>query len=316
MSVINQLFTEKFRPQNLNQLIITPRIRSELSKGLTQNVLLYGVSGIGKSSALFILAENHTKLYIDTSSERGIGTVREKISKFCSTMSLEGGSESLKCVILSEVEAGTSEFFICLGTAMEKYATTSRFIASCNHIQKIPELIQSRFHIICFDPIDKEEEQYLINEYKLRISKILDAIKVSYTDDTLTKFILNDFPDMRTLMQKIQSFYYREIKELNPKDFNINFDFKELFDLCLLKPDPINNYKFIVNQYGTKINEAFVVLGRDFPEYLKNNSSSKLDKLPLIIIAVAEYQYQKEFVIDPLITLLATIFKIQKIINE
>ncbi|NMC58800.1 MAG: hypothetical protein GYA51_05360, partial [Candidatus Methanofastidiosa archaeon] len=223
--------------------------------------------------------------------------------------------ENLKCVILDEIDGATEEFFKALRSVMERYAATSRFIASCNHIQKVPAPVQSRFHMISYDAIDKDEETYLIGEYKTRVAKILDAIKVTYTDEVLTKFVVNDFPDMRTLVQKIQSFYYRGIKALDPKNFNINFDFKDLFDLCLTKPNPIDNYKFIVNQYGTKVDESLIVLGRDFPEYIKNNAPSKIDRLPLVIICVAEYQYQKEFVVDPMITLLACVFKIQEILK-
>lgn len=46
--VIQKLFTEIFRPQTLDQAIIVPRIREDLSKGLTQNVLLAGSQGTGK----------------------------------------------------------------------------------------------------------------------------------------------------------------------------------------------------------------------------------------------------------------------------
>ena len=315
MAGVKELFSEKFRPKNLTQLIAPARIKTELSQGLVQNILLYGSAGTGKTSSLFILAENHPYLYINASSERGIDIIREKISKFCSTISLEGGSENLKCVILDEIDGATEEFFKALRSVMERYAATSRFIASCNHIQKVPAPVQSRFHMISYDAIDKDEETYLIGEYKTRVAKILDAIKVTYTDEVLTKFVVNDFPDMRTLVQKIQSFYYRGIKALDPKNFNINFDFKDLFDLCLTKPNPIDNYKFIVNQYGTKVDESLIVLGRDFPEYIKNNAPSKIDRLPLVIICVAEYQYQKEFVVDPMITLLACVFKIQEILK-
>lgn len=315
MSKIQELFSEKFRPKNLNQLLTTPRIKSELSKGLTQNILAYGTQGTGKTSSMFILAENHPTLYINASLERGIDVVREKISKFCSTISLEGGQENMKCVILDEFEGTTEEAFKGMRAMIERYANTARFIATCNYIQKIPDPIKSRFHLIPFDPINKEEEVYLIEEYKKRIKVILDAIKINYTEEIVTKFVENDFPDMRTLVQKLQSFYYRGVKELNPTEFNINFDYKDLFDLCLSKPNPIENYKFIINQYGNRVDESLMILGREFPEYLKNTAPSKEDKLPSILITLAEYQYQKEFVIDPLITLLAAVFKIQQIIQ-
>ena len=99
---IKQVFTEKFRPKNLNQLITFNRIKKDLSNGLTQNLLLTGTQGTGKTSTLFILSADYTSLYINASTERGIDIIREKISKFCSTISLEGGREKLKCVILDE----------------------------------------------------------------------------------------------------------------------------------------------------------------------------------------------------------------------
>jgi len=37
MSVLNQLFTEKFRPKELASLIVSERIKKELSRGLVQN---------------------------------------------------------------------------------------------------------------------------------------------------------------------------------------------------------------------------------------------------------------------------------------
>lgn len=48
MSTIQMLFTEKFRPKNLEQLIAPPRIKELLSRGLVQNLLLYGTQGTGK----------------------------------------------------------------------------------------------------------------------------------------------------------------------------------------------------------------------------------------------------------------------------
>jgi DNA polymerase III delta prime subunit len=315
MNAVNQLFTERFRPKSLSQLIVPKRIREELSRGIEDNLLLYGTPGNGKTSTLFILAENHPTKYINASAEGVIQTVREVIPQFCSTISLEGGSEKLKCVILDEIDGASEEFFKALRAVMERYASTARFIASCNYIQKIPEAIKSRFHMITYDPTNNEEQEYLIAQYKTRVAKILDAIQVKYTDEVLTKFVLNDFPDMRTLVQKLQAFYRRGIKELDPQNFNINFDFKDLFEICLSKPDEVNNYKFIVNQYGTKIDETLAVLGRDFVEFIKTTNPHKVDRIPLVIIAVAEYQYKKSFVIDPLITLLACVFKIQQIMK-
>jgi replication factor C small subunit len=317
-SIINELFTEKFRPKKLEHLIAPSRVKDELSKGLIQNLLLFGSPGTGKTSTLWILANGHPTLYINCSSERGIDTIREKITSFCSTMSLDSGYENLKCVILDELDGATDEFFKALRAVMERFAKNVRFIASCNYFQKIPEPIwKSRFHPVSYDPIDNDEEVYLKDEYKKRIAAILKSANVGYTDEILDKFIHNDFPDLRALMNKIQSLFLRGVKELTTENISTTSDFSDLFKLCISSTSkPYDNYKAIINQYGTRVDDALASLGNDFPEYLKNTMPSKLDKLPSVLIAVADYQYQKSFVIDPLITLLAAVFRIQQIINQ
>ena len=318
MSTINQLFTERFRPKDLLTLIAPPRIKNELARGLVQNILLFGSAGTGKTSVGHIISAPHTTLYINASSERGIDVIREKIGKFCSTISLEGGKEKLKCVFLDEVDGATEEFFKALRAVMEKYANVARFVATANYIQKIPEPIQSRFNLISFDPINNEEELYIIGEYKKRIAVIMKAANISYTEEILDKFVRNDFPDMRSLMNKLQSFYLQGIKELNDKNFNINFDYEDLYKLCLQnnKDKAYENYKFIVREYASRIDDTFNALSIDFIEYIKSNAPDKISKIPMIIIAVAEHQAQRTLVIDPLITLLSCVYKIQIIVNS
>ena len=316
MSTINQLFTEKFRPQDLGQLIAPPRIKDELNRGLVQNILLYGTPGTGKTSTLKVLAKPHTTLYINASSERGIDTIRNTIPKFCATISLEGGKEKLKCVILDEIDGATPDFFDAFKSSMEKYSNVARFIASCNYIQKVPEAIQSRFHCISYDTVNDEEKDYVLEQYKERVAKILTAIKVEHSPESLHKFVNNDFPDMRRLMNKIQSFYLSGTKELTDKNFNVNFQFEDLFKMCLAGPDkPYENYKIIVGEYSSRIDETLDALGIDLVEYIKSNAPAKIDKIPLIVITVAEHQAQRTMVIDPLITLLSCVMKIQTILK-
>jgi DNA polymerase III delta prime subunit len=245
--------------------------------------------------------------------------LRDKIGKFCATISLdpEGGKEKLKCVILDEIDGATPEFFNAFKASMERYSNVARFISSCNYIQKVPDAIQSRFNCISYDAINSEEEEFMITEYKKRVALILSAVKIGYTEEILDKFVRNDFPDMRALLNKLQSFYLQGIKELNAKNFNINFDFEDLYKLCLNKPDkPYENYKFIISEYASRIDDTLAALGVDLIEYIKSNVPAKIDKIPMIIIVVAEHQAQRTMVIDPLITLLSCVYKIQIIINS
>jgi len=316
MSVVKDLFTEKFRPQDLGTLIAPPRIKDELQRGLVQNLLLYGSAGTGKTSTLKIISKGYTTLYIDASSEGSIDVIRDRIGRFCSTMSLMGEKESLKCVILDEMDGASESFFKALRGVMEKYHHIARFIASCNFIAKIPDPIQSRFNCISFDSINNEEEEQIIAEYRVRVKLILDKIGVVHTPEILDKFVRNDFPDMRSLMNKLNSYYLKGVKELNDKNFNINYDYVDLFNLCMQGTDkPHENYKFIVSEYSSKIDSALSALGQDFIEYLKTNHPHKLDKLPGIVITVAEHQAQRTLVIDPLVTLLSCVMKIQTILK-
>ena len=46
---MSQLFTERYRPKNLDQMILPSRIRTSIGQGeLHQNYLFYGSPGLGK----------------------------------------------------------------------------------------------------------------------------------------------------------------------------------------------------------------------------------------------------------------------------
>lgn len=316
-NTVKELFTEKFRPKKLSQLIAPPRIKNELSKGLIQNLLLHSGPGTGKTSTLFVLAKEHPYLYINASQEGGIDTIREKISRFVSSTSLLDGREQLKCVILDELDGASDEFFKALRAVMEKYSNIARFIASANYTQKIPDAIQSRFNMVSYDPINNEEEQLVFAAYIKRIKAILDATKIEYTDAVVEKLVSTDFPDMRRIHNKLQSLYLRGVKKLDENTLSSVFNFSDLFEQCLKPSDkPAENYKLLMGEYANRVDEALISLGKEFPQYIKTNVPDKENKIPSIIISVADYQYQKAFTIDPLLSLIACVYKLQTILNS
>ena len=202
--VTQKLFTELFRPQTLDQAIILPRIKEELCKGLTTNLLIFGSAGSGKTTLTRILSKGYTVLEINASLENGIDTIRDKVVGFASQSSLWDGEEKLKVIVLEECDGLSFEAWKALRATIERYHNTVRFIANCNYIEKIPEPIQSRFTLIAIDPVNKEEEDYLFNGYLERIKYILDHFKIVYTDDEVYSFVKSNFPDMRSLINKIQ----------------------------------------------------------------------------------------------------------------
>ena len=82
------LLSEKWRPKNLDEIILLPRIRKHFENGLTQNVILYGSFGTGKTTLSRILIGKWSKktphLELNSSFYTSIDVLRSKIDDFCS----------------------------------------------------------------------------------------------------------------------------------------------------------------------------------------------------------------------------------------
>jgi DNA replicative helicase MCM subunit Mcm2 (Cdc46/Mcm family) len=101
---INQVWTEKYRPQNIEDVILNDKEKEYFSslKEVPNNLLLVGSPGIGKSTISKILAKKfspNSYMYINASEQGNIDTVRNLISEFISVMSIDGNQ---KIVILDE----------------------------------------------------------------------------------------------------------------------------------------------------------------------------------------------------------------------
>ena len=74
------LWTEKYRPKVLEELILPERVFAKVKNGVYQNLLFYGGPGSGKTSTAKVLAKEHPTMYINCSSETGVDVVRTKIT--------------------------------------------------------------------------------------------------------------------------------------------------------------------------------------------------------------------------------------------
>lgn len=311
------LFTEAFRPNKLEQAILIPRIREELSRGLTDNILLYGSPGAGKTTCSRILANlGADSLTINASLERGVDVIRDKVVTYASSCSLFGGEERLKVVVLEECDNLTNDAWMSLRATIEQFHKNVRFIANCNYIDKIPDPIKSRFNCISIDPINQEEEAYLFKEYCERVKLILNACKITFTDEVVEKFVRQGFPDMRSLIKKVQQLYTRGVKEMTADSLGASFDCSEVFGI-IMNPsaNPWDNYKALVTNWSTRADDAMLMIGQQFPNYIQTVAPDKMVKLPLVILAIAEYDAQLPNAIDKFVVLLALVFKLQSIMK-
>jgi len=315
---MSQLFTERYRPKNLDQMILPSRIRTSIGQGeLHQNYLFYGSPGLGKTSLAKVLAASYPYLYINVSDESSVDVIREKITNWCSTISLLDGAERFKVVILDEMDGASDQFYKALRATIEKFASTARFIGTCNYINKVPDPVQSRFTCINFDFMSKEEEKEVMVEFIKRSWAIFKSAGIAIEKDAVIEFVKRNFPDMRSILNKIQTFVVQGVKTIEINDVKkLNYSFRDVFELVCKPGDSSENYKFLMTNYSSKVDEVLHSLGNELPDYLRDNAPTKTSKIPQILIKVAHYQSQRIHVIDPTISMLACVFEIQMIINS
>lgn len=313
-SVTQKLFTELFRPKKLDGVIAPPRIKNELSRGLVQNILLYGSPGCGKSSTARILIADYDTLQLNGSAERGIDIMRDKVVSFCSHVSLDAGAEKLKVVYIDEADGITADGWDALRNTIERYADSVRFMLTCNRIDKIPDPIRSRFNCIPFYPINKEEEDYVFGMYVKYIRQILDGVHIAADDETVTAFVRNSFPDMRSMLNGIQTLYLQGAKEMNKDSLVKTFECSDLFEKIFTCADPVENYKLVMSEYAGYPEDAVSAFSKDFVEFLRMNHPDKIQKIPYCVITIAEHARDIVNVPDKVITLLSLVYKLQTII--
>lgn len=316
--MIQALFTEKYRPKNLEDLILPERVMSKFKDGLTQNMLLAGSPGTGKTSTAKAIVQQFglPYIYINASTDTSVDVIRTRITDFCSTMSILDDQGKFKVVILDEVDGVSDQFFKALRATMEQFASNSRFIATCNYVNKIPDPILSRFEVINFD-FDKTEESELTKKYIKRVYEICGKEGMTIEKPALVEFVRRNFPDLRSTLNKLQGYKTQGTTNITAEDVKkFNSVYKDVFELIFNEMDPIKNYKHIVGEYSNRVDDVLQTLGEEFIEYIQTEKPQSLRHIPQIAICVAEHQAQRTLVIDPVITLLSCIYKIQEIVRN
>ena len=301
----NTLWVEKYRPQTLDTYIGNESLKKSFSFYITgmdiPHLLLHGNAGGGKTTLAKIIANSIAEgnyLYINASDENSVDTVREKIKQFAASVGFGG----LKIVILDEADFTTPNFQAALRNVMETYSRNTRFILTCNYVDKIIEPIQSRcqaYHVVPPSRIDVAK----------LASKILTDENIEFDKKALATIVNQHFPDVRKVINNLQMLSINGKLEL-PVDADLNTSLNSnILNVLLGNSSKSNTEKF--NEIRQQVADSLI---RDFnPLYRFIYDSIELFPEQArfsVLLIMADAQYKDAFVVDHEINAMSAFYKI------
>jgi replication factor C small subunit len=195
------LWIEKYRSQTLEQYIgndaVKDRIADCIAKNDIPHFIFAGSAGTGKTTLAKLIVGNIQcdYLYLNASDENGIDTIRDKVKGFASTASFQ----PIKVVILDEADFLTQPAQAALRNLIEEYSAYTRFILTCNYVERLIEPLQSRCELHMLKPPTKGAvaKHICIN--------ILDVEGITYEIADVARVINEFYPDIRSVIKVLQS---------------------------------------------------------------------------------------------------------------
>ena len=297
-----ELWVEKYRPQVLEDYVgnevIKNKIADYLKQGSIQNLLFHGVAGTGKTTLAKLIAKNLNcdLLYLNASDERGIDTIRDKIVPFASTMSFR----DIKIVILDEADYLTPQAQATLRNTIESCSKTTRFILTCNYLERIISPLQSRCQTFEITPPSKTE----VNN---KCKSILSKEDISYENNDVLTVIDTHYPDIRKIINTLQGSvvdggqgdYYLKIDNNSLKNTQLGDQIVDALEKKL-KLSVIR--QMLADSGAREFDGLFKVLYDNVSKYTNREGEA--------ILIIAKYQYEYTFVLEKEICIAAMLNKL------
>ena len=293
------LLVEKYRSKDLNSYVGNEHIKKTIEQYLgqndIQNLIFYGPAGTGKTTLAKLIVNNLDcdYLYINASDERGIETIRDKVSGFASTASFK----SLKVVILDEADFLTIQAQASLRNVIETFSRTTRFIMTCNYVERIIDPLQSRCQVLKVIPPSKKE-------VAVHLAKVMAHEAISYDVEDLKTIVNQYYPDLRKCLNTIQLSTQNQKLVIDKSVLvSSNYMTSILKELSNAKPKWREIRQIIANANVSDFEELY--------RYLYDNANVYASgREGMVAIYINEYSYQSNFRIDKEINCMALIQKL------
>ena len=287
------LWTEKYRPQSIEDCILPERLKKPFQEYVNQNnipnLILSGGPGVGKTTVAKAMCNEIgcDFMVINGSDESGIDIFRTKIKNYASSMYLAGGR---KVIIIDEADyLNPNSTQPALRNAIEEFAGNCSFIFTCNYKNRIIEPLHSRCAVIDF-ALKNGEKAKMASAFFKRVQSILQSESVEFDDAVIAELVKKHFPDFRRILNELQR--YSQFGKIDTGILSQIADVSITEIVKNIKEKDFGSIRKWVASNEIDSNTLYRKLYDALYDTMKPQS------IPQAVIILADYQYKSAFCAD------------------